>query len=56
MIEHEMLSDKGGLIVRPKGPLPVDDFSSLTLDRDACIKGGCLNGLIIGGRSRSVKG
>lgn len=39
MIEHEMLSDKGGLIVRPKGPLPVNDFSSLTRDTDACIGG-----------------
>ena len=48
MLQHEMLTDKGVLIVRPEGPLSKNDFSALAADADAYITAhGGLNGLII---------
>lgn len=48
MIEHEMLSDKGVLIARPKGPLSAEDFRELARDADAYIEAhGQLKGLVI---------
>jgi hypothetical protein len=48
MIEHELLSDAGVLIVRPKGPLSAPDFAALTSEADAYIEAhGALNGLMI---------
>lgn len=48
MLEHEMLTEKGVLIARPKGPLTVEDFSALSADADAYIEAhGALNGLVI---------
>ena len=48
MFQHEMLTDKGVLIARPKGPLSREDFSALSADADAYINAhGALNGLII---------
>jgi SpoIIAA-like len=48
MIEHELLSDKGVLIARPKGPLSAEDFRELARDADAYIEThGQLKGLII---------
>lgn len=48
MMDHEMLSDTGILIVRPKGPLSTDDFNVIAQDADAYIEAhGHLNGLII---------
>ena len=48
MLEHELLSDKGVLIVRPKGPLSAGDFSVLATDADAYIQvHGALKGLMI---------
>ncbi len=35
MLEHELLTVKGILITRPKGPLSEDDFSALSADADA---------------------
>lgn len=37
MLKHELLADKGILIVRPEGPLSASDFSALTTDADAYI-------------------
>ena len=48
MLEHEMLTEKGVLIARPKGPLTEEDFSVLSADADAYIEAhGALNGLVI---------
>jgi hypothetical protein len=48
MLEHEILGDRGILVVRPTGPLSADDFSALSADADAWIsKHGSLNGLMI---------
>jgi hypothetical protein len=48
MLQHEMLTDKGVLIARPKGPLSREDFSALSADADAFINvHGALNGLMI---------
>jgi len=48
MLEHEVLTEKGILIARPKGPLTGDDFSALSADADAYIEvHGVLNGLMI---------
>jgi hypothetical protein len=38
MLEHEMLTEKGILIARPKGPLNEEDFSALSADADAYIR------------------
>jgi hypothetical protein len=48
MLEHELLADKGVLIVRPKGPLSEEDFTALSAEADAYIRThGALNGLVI---------
>ena len=48
MLEHELLADKGVLIVRPKGPLTAKDFAALTAETDAYIEAhGALRGLVI---------
>ena len=48
MLKHELVSDKGVLIVRPEGPLSATDFSALTTDTDAYIAThGTLKGLMI---------
>jgi hypothetical protein len=48
MLEHELLSEKGVLIVRPKGPLAAGDFAALAADADAYIEAnGALSGLMI---------
>jgi hypothetical protein len=52
MLEHEMVPDKGVLIVRPKGPLSEEDFAALSADADAYIEThGALNGLMICAKS-----
>ena len=48
MLEHELLADRGVLIVRPKEPLSPDDFAALSTDADNYIRThGALNGLMI---------
>ena len=48
MLEHELRTDQGVLIVRPKGPLSENDFATLTTETDAYIEThGALNGLMI---------
>ncbi len=48
MLEHELLTETGILIVRPKGPLAARDFAALSVDADAYIEAhGALNGLMI---------
>ena len=48
MLEHELLSETGVLIARPKGPLSAMDFSALAVDADAYIEThGALRGLMI---------
>jgi SpoIIAA-like len=48
MLDHELLSDTGILIVRPKEPLSAQDFAGLTAEVDAYIRrDGLLNGLMI---------
>jgi hypothetical protein len=48
MLEHELLSEIGVLIARPKGPLAASDFAALAADADAYIEAhGALNGLMI---------
>lgn len=48
MLRHEMLTESGILIARPKGPLSKEDFSALSADADAYIKAhGALKGLMI---------
>lgn len=48
MLEHQLLSESGVLIVRPKGPLTAGDFTALAADADAYIeKHGALKGLMI---------
>jgi len=48
MLEHELITDKGVLIVRPKGPLSAKDFAALTVDADSYIEDhGALKGLMI---------
>jgi hypothetical protein len=48
MLEHQLLSEGGMLIVRPKGPLTAGDFTALAADADAYIeKHGALKGLMI---------
>ena len=48
MLEHEMLTEKGILIARPKGQLTEEDFSALSANADAYIEAhGVLNGLVI---------
>ena len=48
MLEHELLADRGVLIVRPREPLSPDDFAALSIDADAYIRmHGALNGLMI---------
>ncbi len=48
MLEHELLTETGILIVRPKGPLAASDFAALSVDADAYIEAhGALNGLMI---------
>ena len=48
MLEHELLSKKGVLIVRPKEPLSAKDFAALTAETDAYIEAhGALKGLVI---------
>jgi len=48
MLEHELLTETGILIARPKGPLAARDFAALSVDADAYIEThGELNGLMI---------
>ena len=48
MIQHELQSDKGILVVKPLGPLEAEDFAALTRDADAYIEShGPLTGLMI---------
>jgi hypothetical protein len=48
MLEHELCTDQGVLVVRPKGPLSEDDFAALSAEADAYIENhGALNGLMI---------
>jgi len=48
MLEHELLTETGVLIARPKGPLSAGDFAALSVDADAYIEThGALNGLMI---------
>ena len=48
MLEHELLTDTGILIVRPKGPLAARDFAAFSVEADAYIEvHGALNGLMI---------
>jgi hypothetical protein len=48
MIQHEMHHDKGVLIVKPLGPLAVEDFAAIAHDADSYIEShGALNGLMI---------
>lgn len=37
MLEHELLRDKGILIVTPSGPLQADDFRKVAEEIDACL-------------------
>jgi len=48
MLEHELRTDQGVLVVRPKGPLSENDFAALSAEADAYIENhGALNGLMI---------
>jgi hypothetical protein len=48
MIAHELLRDKGILIVKPEGPLEKTDFETLAREVDPYIEAqGKLNGLLI---------
>ncbi len=48
MITHELLRDKGILIVKPEGPLEKTDFETLAREVDPYIEAqGKLNGLLI---------
>ena len=48
MLNYELLTDQGVLIVRPKGPLSAKDFSALARDADAYIEShGALKGLLV---------
>jgi hypothetical protein len=48
MLKHEMLTEKGILVARPRGPLYEGDFFALSADADAYIEThGALNGLMI---------
>jgi hypothetical protein len=48
MLEHEMRTNEGILIVRPKGPLSKEDFADLSVDVDQFVeKHGGLSGLVI---------
>jgi len=48
MIAHELLRDKGILIVKPEGPLEQTDFEALAKEVDPYIEAqGQLNGLLI---------
>lgn len=48
MIQHEMNSDQGVLIVKPLGPLATEDFAAMARDADDYIEShGTLNGLMI---------
>lgn len=52
MLKHELLSDKGVLVVRPEGPLSARDFSALATDTDSYITThGALKGLMICAKS-----
>lgn len=55
MIEYELLPDEGILVVRPTGPLTVEDFGRIRATADGYIEEhGRLNGLMI--RSRNFDG
>jgi hypothetical protein len=48
MLQHELLTDRGVLVARPRGPLSKEDFSALAADADAYIEAhGALRGLVI---------
>jgi len=48
MIQHELNSEKGILVLKPLGPLEAKDFSEITRDADAYIENhDSLNGLMI---------
>ena len=52
MIQHELLRDKGVLIVSPEGPLEKADFERLAREVDPFItSNGKLNGLMICGKA-----
>ena len=48
MVEHELLADRGVLVVRPQGKLTKEDFAGITGEADAYIEEhGGLDGLMI---------
>ena len=48
MLQHELDSEKGLLVLKPLGPLEAEDFAAITRETDAYIeKHGSLNGLMI---------
>ena len=48
MIQHELNSEKGILVLKPQGPLEAEDFAAIARETDAYIeKQGELNGLMI---------
>lgn len=48
MLQHELQSEKGILVLKPLGPLEAKDFVDITRDADAYIeKHGSLTGLMI---------
>ena len=50
MIQHELQSDNGILVLKPLGPLEAEDFTAISRDADAYIEShGLLNGLMIVG-------
>ena len=51
MLNHELRTNEGILIVRPEGPLSSDDFTHIAADVDAHLEAhGKLNGLMIHAR------
>jgi hypothetical protein len=48
MLQHELRTEEGILIIRPEGPLSADDFTHIAADVDTHIEAhGALNGLMI---------
>lgn len=48
MIEHNLLKDKGILVLRPKGPLRADDFAAVTKEVDPYLDAaGPLRGILL---------
>jgi hypothetical protein len=48
MIQHELNTEKGILVLKPMGPLEAEDFSAIMRETDSYIEEqGALNGLLI---------